>query len=296
MYLATGTSVWDPMMVWGTTVETEPLEVFLGEQRRRTGQIVSPAHVLVCAVAKSLCEHPKLNRRVYGRRVYQYDGVNIIMPMMATRAGVADTIFLRRADEMSLSDIAQRFWTAAREKSMQAVESERRTREGGVLAKAWAALKQRLRLRWILAASRPGCVLANWRRLPTVWRFQQEFNGANAFVNYLGFPGAPPMLAFKPSCLPMNAYSVNVTMGPSEPRPVVVDQAVVIRKLAPLFIRADHRMVNAFEAAAFIRTLRSYLTEPWLLTNADIQDEPAASPRNQPSTSSERHVRLAMNE
>jgi hypothetical protein len=35
------------MMVWGTTVETEPLEVFVGEQRRRTGQIVSPAHVLV---------------------------------------------------------------------------------------------------------------------------------------------------------------------------------------------------------------------------------------------------------
>jgi len=294
MYLATCTSVRDPMMLWGTSVDTEPLEGFLREQRHRTGQIISPAHALVCAVAKSLGCHPRVNRRVYGHRAYQYDGVNIIMPMREPRTGDADTVFLRRADQMSLSEIAEQFWTEARERSQRVAVDECLAREGGALAKAWVAVKRHLRLRWIHAAARPACLLANWWRAPTAWRFQQELNGAHALVNYLGFPGAPPMLTFKPSCLPLNAYSVNVTMGPSEPRPVVVDDAIVIRREAPLFIRADHRMVNAFETAAFIQTLRSYLTDPWTLIETGIRNQPAAASRQSPLRSAEDRLRLAM--
>jgi len=54
-------------------------------------------------------------------------------------------------------------------------------------------------------------------------------------------------------------------MGASELRPVVIDNAIVIRKQAPLFVRADHRMINGHEAAAFINTLRGYLADPWTL-------------------------------
>ncbi|MGE5193647.1 MAG: 2-oxo acid dehydrogenase subunit E2 [Deltaproteobacteria bacterium] len=269
MYLGTGISHWDPMMVWGTTVETGPMDEFLTEQRRSTGSLLSPAHVLVRAVAESLCRHPNVNRRVTGRRVHQYDGVNIVVPMLQTRSGEVDPIFLRRAEKMSLSEIARRFWTEARDKAVGAAVEARRSEEARSVRKLLVALGRKLRLHWIhkmgWLAFYVGCRL----RVPTIFTFQQELNGAGAFVNYLGFPGAPPLIAFKPSCLPMNAYSVNVTMGPSEPRPVVVDNAVVVRKQAPLFVRADHRMINAHEAAAFINTLRALLADPWTLVQTE---------------------------
>jgi hypothetical protein len=116
-----------------------------------------------------------------------------------------------------------------------------------------------------------GFAVANRLRIPTIWGWQQELNGAGAFVNYLGFPGAPPMHSFKPSCLPMSSYSVSVTMGPSERRPAVRGDAVVVRTEAPLFVRADHRMVNAYEAAEFVSTLRGHLLNPGTL----VEDEPA---------------------
>jgi pyruvate/2-oxoglutarate dehydrogenase complex dihydrolipoamide acyltransferase (E2) component len=84
------------------------------------------------------------------------------------------------------------------------------------------------------------------------------------------------MVALKPSSLPMNSFSITVTMGRAEPRPVVVDGAVVIRKHAPLFVRTDHRMVNAFEVAGFINTLRSHLNDPSTLVEAEPQVRQAA--------------------
>jgi hypothetical protein len=272
-YLGTGVWHWDPMMVWGTAVDADPLDEFLSEQRRLTGRILSPAHVLVRAVAESLSRHPRVNRRVTSRRVHQYHGVNIVVPILQTRAGEVDTIFLRGADRMSLGEIAQHFWTAAREKAVGAALEARRAGEPGSFRRLAQMLGRKARLHWIHKMGWLAFYIGCHHRFPTIFTFQQELNGAGAFVNYLGFPGAPPMIAFKPSCLPMNAYSVNVTMGPSEPRPVVIDNAVVVRRQAPLFVRADHRMINAHEAAAFINTLRSCLANPWAL----VQDEQPAA-------------------
>jgi hypothetical protein len=258
-------------MVWGTTVETDSLDEFLKAQRQRTGVILSAAHVLVRAVAVSLSRHPKVNCRVIGRRVYRYDGVNIVMPMLQTRSGEVETIFLHRVERMSLSDIAQRFWSEARDRATRAAASTRNELHDGAFKKFVARLSRNLSLRWVHRMAWFGFAVANRLRAPTVFPFQQELNGANAFVNYMGFPGAPPMVALKPSSLPMNSFSITVTMGRAEPRPVVVDGAVVIRKQAPLFVRTDHRMVNAFEAAAFINTLRSHLNDPAMLVEAEPQ-------------------------
>jgi hypothetical protein len=255
------------MMVWGTTVDVEPLETFLAEERRRTGLIFSPAHVLVRAVVESLKEHPKFNRRVVRRRVYRYDGVNVVVPMLHTRSGEVDTLFLRQADRLSLAEIARRFWSEAR-RNAHGVAAARRHDQSPV-RRFVDALKRRIRLNWIHKMSWLGFAVGNRLRVPTIWKWQQELNEAGAFVNYLGFPGAPPMHSFKPSCLPMNSYSVGVTMGPAERQPAVVENAVVIRSLAPLFIRADHRMVNAYEAAEFISTLRKHLLNPWALVEKD---------------------------
>ena len=272
MHLATGLPARDPLMVWGTTVDTDSLDEFLKAQRQRTGVMLSPAHVLIRAVAVSLTRHPKVNCRVIGRRVYRYDGVNIVMPMLQTRSGEVETVFLHRADRLSLSEIARRLWSEARDRATRAAESARNELRDGAFKKLVARVRRNLSLRWIHQMAWLGFAVGNRFRVPTLLPFQQELNGANAFVNYMGFPGAPPLIALKPSSLPMNSFSITVTMGRAELRPVVVDGAVVIRKQAPLFIRTDHRMVNAFEAAAFINTLRSHLNDPATLLEAEPQN------------------------
>lgn len=265
IFLSGGKPLKDPTIVWGTTVETEPLEAFLAEQRKGTGTILSPAHVLIRAVVESLKKHPHLNRRVVGRSVYPYRSINVVMPMLQTRTGEVDVVFLRNAEAMTLHDIAQRLWEEARAKASLIAGEERRRSERLAIPNACVRAARGIRLEWMRWMSGIGFWIMNNLRIPTFWKWQQEMNGTNAFVNFLGFPGAPPMISYKPSCLPTNSFSVSVTMGLSEKRAVVVDDAVVIRKIAPLFVRVDHRIVNGQQTAAFVSTLRAQLANPGAL-------------------------------
>jgi len=267
-FLATGFSQCDPMLIWGTTVETEPLDAFIAEQRASTGLIISPAHVLVRAVAESLRRHPEMNRRVFGRRVYQYNGVNITMPMLQTSSGEVECVFLHEVDRLSLRQIAERLWEEARGKALHVAAEKRRRREASSLRNKCVDFGRRLALAVIHSGCRLAFAVGNRVRVPTFFAWQQELNGAGAFVNYLGFPDAPPLVAHKPASLPMNAYSIAVTMGRAEPRAVVVDNAVVVRKQASLFVRSDHRMVNGNQTAAFVSTLRNLLLDPWSLAES----------------------------
>ena len=268
-YLGSASPRCDPMMVWGTTVDAEELDSFLEVHRKQNRSFLTVAHVLVRAVTESLHQHPEVNRRVIGRKVYQYEGVNIIVPMLQTSTGEVDCVFIRNAEDYSLDEVSNLFWEEAREKSLNAAEEKRREKQGSTFKNRLIRLKKQLRLSWILRTCRLGFAAGNRLRGPTIWPWQQGPNHAGAFVNYLGFSGAPPLISYKPSSLPMNSYSIAVTMGPTEPQPVVIDGEVVIRKQASLFVRLDHRMVNGNQSAAFINTLRSYLADPQTLIKSE---------------------------
>src|SRR5689334_10003589 len=77
LYLSQPAPKSDPTIVWGTSVDVELLESFIAEHGRVQRIIISPAHVLVAAVAASLRAHPPLNRRVIGKRAYRYSGINV---------------------------------------------------------------------------------------------------------------------------------------------------------------------------------------------------------------------------
>ncbi|MFN0051910.1 MAG: 2-oxo acid dehydrogenase subunit E2 [Planctomycetales bacterium] len=272
-YLAMANVDCDPTIVWGTTVETEPLEAFLVEERRKTGLLISPAHLLVRVVAEALQRHPALRRRAVGRRMYHYDGVNITMPMLQTRTGEVDVVFLRRVQDMTLADVARSMWNEARDVALRAADADRQSREGNWLSKWKRALARRARLTWIHRMAWLGFWITNRFRLPTTCL--DEINGSNAFVNFLGFPGAPPMISYKPSTLPTNSFGVSVTMGPAEPRPVVVQGEVAVRKQASVFVRVDHRLVNGHQTAQFVNTVRGLLLDPQVFAHA--VDAPPAS-------------------
>lgn len=276
-YLGSAAPHSDPYLIWGTNADMEAMEPFLAEMRKTTGTIVSTAHVLVCAVASSLRDHPNVNRRVIGRKVYDYRGVNIVMPMLQTSTGEVDSVFLHGADKLSLKEIAGRFWNEARQRAV--LKSRRQNEPSDSRWSRWDRLKRYLHLRWVHRMSRVGFFFANRFRLPVTWKWEQELHAAGAFVNYLGSPGSPPLINHKLASLPMNSYSIAVTLGPIEPRPAVVDGGVVVRKEASLFVRVDHRFVNGHQAGEFVKTLRSYLMNPQALMQALEERSPVSQQR-----------------
>jgi hypothetical protein len=259
-YLASTSSQGDSSIVWGTTVQTDELARFIAEQRRQTVTMISMAHVLIRAVVEAMHQHPTMNRRVVGRRVYPYNGVHITMPILETRSGEVNLIYLRHAERLSLVEISRTIWEEARNAAVRAATETKRKNGDSAKEDRWHGWSKWLRLQWVLRMSRFGFSITNRFRLPTTTI--EEINGSSAFVNHLGFAGAPPMISYKPSCLPTNSFSVNVTLGPTEMRPVADGDMVVLRSVAPLFVRTDHRLVNGYRTAEFVSTLRNALQNP----------------------------------
>jgi 2-oxoacid dehydrogenases acyltransferase (catalytic domain) len=281
IYLADGRGHRDRTMVWGTSVELDHMDEFLAVQSRESNRMISVVHVLIKAVSRSLREHPRLNRRVIGRRVHPYEGTSIVVPIRRPTDGVVDVVFFRDGESLTLADVASRMWDEARERALSVARERRAERDGTPFRKwlrNWVA-------RWQLEIYKQMAGFCfgvnNQLRLPSWAPFDTEINGANAFVNFLGFAGAPPMISYKPSCLPTNSFGVSVTMGLPEQKPVVHDGQIVIRKVAPIFVRVDHRLVNGHQTGEFVATLRNHLTNPWSLvepkSNAGEQDQPRAA-------------------
>lgn len=265
IYLADSRPHRDPTMVWGTTVELDGMEEFLAVQSRESRLMVSIVHVLIKAVSRSLIEHPCLNRRVIGRKVYNYDGTGIVVPIRRPSDGVVDVVFFRNGEALTLADVASRMWEEARERALIGARNRSELKQGSAFRR-WAVntcIRWKMQLYKRMVGFCFG--VSNHLRLPSWSPWGKEMNGANAFVNFLGFAGAPPMIAYKPSSLPTNAFSVSVTMGLPEQKPVVHDGQISIRKVAPVFVRVDHRLVNGHQTAEFVATLRKYLTNPWSL-------------------------------
>ena len=271
VYLADGRPHRDPTMVWGTSVELDKMDEFLATQSRQSKLMISIVHVMIKAVSRSLSEHPHLNCRVIGRRVYRYEGVSIVVPIRRPSDGVVDVVFFRDGQSQSLADVATRMWDEARERALIVARNRREKQQVTPLQesfKRWRLKWQMRSFKWVVGM----CFgLTNHLRLPSWSPWGKELNGANALVNFLGFTGAPPMISYKPSSLPTNSFSVSVTMGAPEQKAVVHDCQIVIRKIAPLFVRVDHRLANGHQTGEFVSTLRSYLSNPWTLVESKSQ-------------------------
>ena len=268
IYLADGSPLRDSYMVWGTTVELDLMDDFLAVQSRHSNRMISLVHVLIKAVSRALMDHPRLNRRVIGRRVHQYDGVSIVVPIRRPSDGVVDVVFFQDTRPLTLADVADRMWNEARDRALKIAQERRCQSEGTPYQKCVQQWLQWLRLQVCMKLVNTCLMLTNRLRLPTWSPWNKELNGANAFVNFLGFNGAPPMISYKPSSLGTNSFSVSVTMGSIEQRPVVRGGQVVICKTAPVFVRADHRLINGHQMGEFIATLRTYLTNPEALVES----------------------------
>jgi len=240
----------DPTILWGTQIDAEALESYVRERNGSGGPLISAAHVLVQAVGRALEEHPRLNSRVVGHRIYRYRDVNVRIMVYDKRRNETDVLLIPGADRMPLADIARIVWGSQCQSAGGALPMDRD--------------KQRIRrlpgalFRWILRAY---LWLDRNFRLPGVGRIDR-LSHAPVLVNYLSFPDAPPMRLYKPSKYPDESSHLSLTMGRIEEMPVVHEGEICVRRTAPLFVRADHRLADPYLLARFLSTLCKHLSHP----------------------------------
>lgn len=238
----------DPTMVWGTDVDCAELQAYLKRVNATSDVLVTPAHVLVAATARAMTLHPRVNRRILKRRVREFREVGIAMPFQKkTEVGVDVTLF-EQVDRKSVADIAAEAWRTA-----------------SAAARGGTGIPEPRYMRfprWLQARLLPFHIwLVNNFDRP-VRETNKRQRKASVLVNYFGTKGMAPLRSYKPSRLPYDVAMTSVTMGAIEPRPVAVNGEVVVRPVAPLFVRTDHRLVDAHELGRFTETIRKLLADP----------------------------------
>lgn len=247
-YDYTATDASDTTMVWGSQVDTTPLFDFLGRINARSSVIVGSAAILARTVALALGRHECANSRLVGSRVYGFNERNIVMPIQ-TPCGAALTL-LRKVDQMSYEQIAIRLL----DDLVHGRDVDSDLNRTAWFTKRLPVSLRRPTVRWLLWA-------ANHFRLP-ITPPSQHLTAAPVLVNHFAFPKAPPLLSYKPSRFGSRAMLINVTLGPAHSQPIVVGEGVEIRPMAGLFVRADHRTMEARQLAEFVGSIIEILSDP----------------------------------
>jgi hypothetical protein len=259
-YLSCGTRP-DPTIVWGTEVDAEGLLTFVDQHNQKASILISVAHVLIGAVGRSLARYPQLNCRVIGSRIYRFRDVNVRMICYDSRRNDVDILMIKQADQVGLEEIARLAWNRQLE-----IATARNSDRVEKTFLSWGPDWSR---RW---GSRVFWWLDRHFRLPRVGQFDRQLDSA-VVVNHLGFVDAPPMTMYKPSKFPDESSLLSVTLGRIEQKPVVREGRVVAGQVAPLFVRADHRVTDAYLLSQFISTLRDVLANPEIVEIGSSDDK-----------------------
>jgi chloramphenicol O-acetyltransferase len=259
---APGSKQVDPTIVWGTEIDADALQSFLRERNRGGHVLITAAHALIRATALGLAQFPELNARIVGRRVYTFRDVNVRMAYFHRRSGEIDLLMVSNANLKSLEQIGTEVW----QRLLQAGRGEvKRDRDLARMRRIPGFL-----LDWIL---RLYGYLDRHVRLPILGRVDAT-RGACATVNDLSFPGAPPMRSYKPSRFPDQSDSFNLTLGAIEDKVIARGNQFVSTSVMPLFVRADHRIVDAYKVGRFLAAVTDLMNHPDRLDLA--ADQPAA--------------------
>jgi len=240
----------DPVIVMGTEFEADALLAFLQEKNRKGGTILTTAHALIRATGLALAQFPEMNTRVVGRRIYRFRDIGIRMAFFHRKANEIDLLLVTSPDKKSVEDIAGEVWRRLLE---AARGNGGRDRDLARMRKVPAF--------WFRQMMRFYGFLDRHFHLPAVSRLD-ELRGGSAMVNDLSHAGSPPMRSYKPSRFADGSDSINLTLGPAETKLVMRDGAPVEIRVMPLFMRADHRLADAYQIGRFLAAMRETLQNP----------------------------------
>ena len=240
----------DHTIVWGTEIDADSLHVFLRERNRDGKMLIMPVHALIRATALALEQFPELNVRLVGRRIYAFRDVHIRMAFLHRRSHEIDLMVIGPEFLKSLEKIALSVWDhllqAGRGKLARDRDLARLRKFSGF---------------WMQRIFRAYEFLDRHFSLPILGRLDVTRNSC-VTVNDLSFSGAPPLRSYKPSRFPSQSDSFNLTIGAVKKKVVERNGQFVSVNVIPLFVRADHRVVDAYQLGRFIGVVRDLLNNP----------------------------------
>jgi len=240
----------DPTLVWGTEIDADALRAFLQERNRGGKIVLTAAHALIRATALALEQFPEMNARLIRRRIYAFREINIRMAYFHRRHSEMDLLVVENANLKSLERIGLEIW----QRLLQASRGEGGRDRDLTRFRSIPAF-------WFRQILQFYSFLDRHIRLPTFGRLDGT-KASSVMVNDLSFPGAPPMRIYKPTRFPDRSDSLNLTLGPVETKVVARSDNFASINIMPLFLRADHRLVDAQQVGRFLGAVRDLLSHP----------------------------------
>lgn len=246
----------DPVMVMGTEFEADALLEFLRERNRGGVVLLTTAHALIRASALALEKFPQMNVRLVGRKVYPFRTISVRTAFFHRGNSEIDIMLVASANEKSLAQVGQEVWKRLVEAGRRAGGRDRDLARMRKLP--GFAFRQFLRFYSFLDRT---------FAIPNVSRLD-ELRGGSMMVNDLSAPGTPPLKMYKPSRFPDGSDSLNLTLGPVETKVVARGEQFATVKVMPLYLRADHRLTDAYEMGRFLSLVRELMQNPQQLDAA----------------------------
>ena len=195
-------------------------------------------------------QHPEFNRRIARRRIFEYKSTNLLIPVFTPHNREITTLPLENVPNLTLEQIAQYMWQS----TSAGVLGNRATMDQSTLFDRLPRWFIRLGLWWHIWNH-------NTFNYPRMKMLRRE-NVASMIVNYYGARNTPPLKSYKPSRFPLDGVPFSITMGATVDQPVVENGQVVAGRVAPLYLRADHRLVDAYQMKVFLETLLNGYAKP----------------------------------
>jgi pyruvate/2-oxoglutarate dehydrogenase complex dihydrolipoamide acyltransferase (E2) component len=256
----------DPSIYGSHQIDATELMLWLDAQREATGVRLSPTHAVARAFAMTIKRHPGLNCTVRRCRLWQRERVNLFL-QVAVPAGEAS-----KGDSSQSADLSGVLVRDIDTKTTAVIAEELRTKAAKIRKgedEMLASTKKNLS--WM-----PPMIMGYALRLAS-WLSHDlglDLSGlgiandpfGSMMITSLGMMGVGQ--AYAPH-FPMAKGLGIALVGQIEDGVRVIDGEICVRRLLPLTVTLDHRVVDGFQASVLARDIRRLLENPTLL------DEPA---------------------
>lgn len=261
----------DSTIVWTSEIPWQPLQDFIQAYKTQHSRFISTSHVLTQAIGQSLARHPELNRRVVGRRLYDYKDCNVCLTTRVPRCDEVFVVQIHQVENRPLYQIAQIMLM----KQMEFARADSPERRDLARYRKWPMWLQRTVIR-----------LGDWLDrnfvIPVSGRIDR-LRESGVLVNDFSSTRFPLMRSYKPSRQPGENKPLSVTLGPPEEKVVLVDGKSGVKQVAPLTVRVDHRICDSFQLAQFLSTVIEKMSQPAEM-DLEIVSQPADGDTISPNT------------
>ncbi len=240
----------DPTVYGRMEVDMGPAMAFAAAESERTGEKVTPTHMIVRGVALGLRDVPASNVCLRLDRSYERKSVDIFcqIAIPGEKPDLSGAT-LRQVDTKTPSEIAREL----RDRATKVREGkDKELGDTRKLMNIFPVFMMRFLLWFVGIVSYTLNLDLRWAGLP-----KDPFGGAMVTsVGSLGIDEAYPPL------VPMSRTSILFAIGALKDRPVVVDGEIVIRPVCIVTATFDHRVMDGFIAGKLAKRVSRYIADP----------------------------------